>query len=108
MLSEECVRQLDKIAGKYEHKQAALLPVLRHIQEKEGLITPEMEGSLAEYLGIPVVHVHEVVCFYHLFRQKKTGKYHFAVCQTTSCALRGFEDVIAHIQERLNIKPGET
>ena len=59
---------------------------------------------MAEYLGIPVVSVHEVVCFYHLFNQTKKGKCHFSVCQTTACALRGAEEVIEYIQERLNIK----
>ncbi len=72
------------------------------------MITPEAEKDLAEYLGIPVVHVHEVVSFYHLFHQKKLGRCHFSVCQTTACALRGSDDIIEHISNRLNIKPGET
>ena len=67
-----------------------------------------MEKNTAEYLGISVVGVHEVVCFYHLLHQKRTGKCHFSVCQTTACALRGAEDVIGHIEQRLNFKPGET
>jgi len=98
----------DKIINKYEQKQAALLPLLRCVQEKEGLITPETEKNVSEYLGIPVVHVHEVVSFYHLLHQKRIGKCHFSVCQTTACALRGAEDVIEYIEQRLNIKPGET
>ena len=84
------------------------MPVLHCVQEKEGLITPEAEGNIAEYLGVPVVHIHEVVSFYHLFSQKKKGKCHFSVCQTTACALKGAEEVIEHIQERLKLKPGET
>jgi NADH-quinone oxidoreductase subunit E len=81
---------------------------LHCVQEKEGLITPETEKNIADYLGIPVVHVHEVVCFYHLFHQKRTCKCHFSVCQTTACALRGAAEVMEHIEERLNIKAGET
>ena len=108
MFTAEYTKELDKITNKYEQKRAALLPLLHRVQEKEGLISPETEKNLAEYLEIPVVHVHEVVSFYHLFHQERTGKCHFSVCQTTACALRGGEDVIEHIQERLNIKPGET
>ena len=84
------------------------MPLLRFVQEKEGLITPETEQMVSEYLGIPVVHVHEVVCFYHLFQQQRKGKCHFSVCQTTACALRGAEKVIEYIEQRLKIKPGET
>jgi len=82
--------------------------VLHFVQEKEGLISPESEKAVAEYLGIPVVHVHEVISFYHLFHQTRKGKCHFSVCQTTTCALLGGEDIIQHLKERLEIKPGET
>jgi len=98
---------LDKITNKYERRGAALLPVLHALQDKEGLISPEAEKDVAEYLGIPVVHVHEVVSFYHLFHQEKLGKCHLSVCQTTACALRGSEDIIRYIEQKLNIKPGE-
>jgi NADH-quinone oxidoreductase subunit E len=108
MFTAEYIKELDRITNKYEQKRAALLPLLHCVQEKEGLITPESEKNLAEYLGIPVVHVHEVVSFYHLLHQKKLGKCHFSVCQTTACALRGSEEVIEYIEQRLNIKPGET
>jgi len=108
MFTTEYVQELDKITNKYEQKRAALLPLLHRVQEKEGLITPETEKNIAEYLGIPVVHVHEVVSFYHLFHQQKQGRCHFSVCQTTTCALRGAEDVIEYIEERLGIKSGET
>ena len=82
--------------------------MLHFVQEKEGLITSESEQKIGDYLNIPVVHVHEVVSFYHLFHQTKKGKCHFSVCQTTACALRGAEDIIGHIQKRLGIKAGET
>ncbi len=101
-------QELDKITGQYEQKRAALLPLLHCVQEKEGLITPEAEKEIAAYLDIPVVHVHEVVSFYHLFRQQKAGRCHFSVCQTTACALRGAEELIVYIQDKLQIKAGET
>ena len=108
MFSAEYLKELDKITNKYEQKRAALLPLLHWVQEREGLITPQAEENLAQYLGIAAVQVHEVVCFYHLFNQKKKGKCQFSICQTTACALRGSEEIIAYIEERLKIKPGET
>lgn len=84
------------------------MPALHLVQEKEGLISQDAEKELASYLGIPPVHVHEVVSFYHLFHQKRKGKCHFSICETTACALLGAEDIIAHLKERLGIKPGET
>ena len=72
------------------------------------MISSEAEKDIGEYLEIPVVHVHEVVSFYHLFHQKPKGKCHFSVCQTTACALLGAEDIVGHLKKRLGIKPGET
>ena len=104
----EYIQELNKITAKYEQKRAALLPVLHYVQHKEGLISPEAQENIAQYLEIPVVHVYEAVTFYHLFRQTKKGKCHFSVCQTTSCALRASEAIVEHLQERLGIKSGET
>lgn len=78
------------------------------MQEAQGLISPQAEADVAAYIGIPVVQVHEVVCFYHLFHTEKKGKCHFSICQTTACALRGSEEVIEHLENRLKIKSGET
>ncbi|MBP9855378.1 MAG: NAD(P)H-dependent oxidoreductase subunit E [Candidatus Omnitrophica bacterium] len=108
IFTEEHSQEIWKIISRYEDKRAALLPVLHFVQEIEGLISPESEKDIAEYLEIPVVHVHDVVTFYHLFHQTRKGKCHFSVCQTTSCALRGAEEMIDHLKKRLQIKPGET
>ena len=84
------------------------MPVLHFIQEREGLISPESEKEIADYLGIPVARVHEVVSFYHLFHQTRKGKCHFSICQTTSCSLLGAEEMIEHLKKRLGVNPGET
>ena len=78
------------------------------MQEKEGYISPEVEALVAEYLELPLAHVHGVVCFYHLFHQEPKGKCHFSVCQTTACGLLGAQEIIDHLKTRLKINPGET
>ena len=107
-MKAEYLSYLNKLVSKYEQKKAALLPVLHYVQEQEGLITPQIEADVAQFLEIPVVHVHQVVCFYHLFYQERKGKCHFSVCETTACALLGADDIIAHLRNRLGIEPGET
>ena len=108
IFTADFLQKVDKISSRYEDKRAALLPVLHLVQEKEGMISPESEKNIGEYLNIPVVHIHEVVSFYHLFHQTRKGRCHFSVCQTTSCALLGGEDIIEHLKSRLGIKPGQT
>ncbi|MCB9771572.1 MAG: NADH-quinone oxidoreductase subunit NuoE [Candidatus Omnitrophica bacterium] len=108
MIEANLKSELDKIVARYEHKRAALLPVLHAVQEQRGFISSATEQEVADFLEIPIVSVHEVVSFYHLFHQEPKGKCHFSVCQTTACALRGSEKIIEHIKNRLGIKVGET
>lgn len=108
MFTGDLLQELNKIVSRYEDKRASLLPVLHCVQEQRGLISLESENEVAQFLGIPVVHVHEVVSFYHLFHQTQKGKCHFSICQTTACALRGAEGIIQYIEDTLDLKPGAT
>ncbi|MCI0534688.1 MAG: NADH-quinone oxidoreductase subunit NuoF [Verrucomicrobiales bacterium] len=100
--------EAEKIIACYEQKQAAMLPLLRFVQEQQGYISGVAEDWVARMLEVPPSLVHEVVTFYTLFRRQPVGTYHIQICQNIACALRGAEDCLAQISERLGIKPGET
>src|SRR5262245_57470708 len=91
-----------------ENKRAALLPILHIIQEEKGYVPEDLEDEVAAMVGIPVVKVKEVLSFYTWFRQKAVGRYHFQVCRTISCTLRGHREIMAHLEKKLGIKEGET
>jgi NADH:ubiquinone oxidoreductase subunit E len=38
----------------------------------------------------------------------RTGTNHLLVCTNISCQLKGGDDILHHVEKRLNIKPGET
>ncbi|MBI4372262.1 MAG: NAD(P)H-dependent oxidoreductase subunit E [Candidatus Omnitrophica bacterium] len=98
----------DQICANYPVKRAAALPVMRLVQEKHGFISPEAELELADYFQIPPMDVKELMTFYTLFYSKPKGKCHIQICRTLSCALRGAEDLIHHVEAKLGIKAGET
>ncbi len=100
--------EMERITALYERKQAALLPLLNLAQEQCGFITPAIEQGISAFLGVPVVHVHEVLTFYTLLRDKPVGKYHFQVCDTLSCGLAGYKEIMDHLQKKLGIEPGQT
>ncbi|MCG3155586.1 MAG: NADH-quinone oxidoreductase subunit 2 [bacterium] len=91
-----------------EHKRAALLPILHVVQEEIGYVPAELEEEIAALVGVPVVKVKEVLSFYTWFRQRPVGKYHFQVCRTLSCSLRGHREILAYLEQKLGIKAGET
>ena len=109
--SEKSLSKVQEIIGRYpEGKQkSALLPVLHLAQEEFGgwLDVPVMD-YVAEILSITPIEVYEVATFYSMYNLKPVGKYVFEVCQTGPCMLRGSDDIITYIQQKLGIKVGET
>jgi NADH-quinone oxidoreductase subunit E len=102
---------IKKMISRYpEGKQkSALIPVLHIAQaEFDGWLSPEVMDYVASILSIQPVEVYEVASFYSMFNLKPVGKCVIEVCRTSSCWLLGAEDVIRHLENKLNIKVGET
>lgn len=93
---------------RYPDKSSLMLPSLWMIQYQEGWISPESMRFLAEKLERSPMDVYAVASFYTMFNLKPVGKYHIQLCKTLSCMLRGSQQMQAHIQNKLGIKPGET
>jgi len=107
MFGPEFERKVDAIVARYPVPKAAVLPVLWGVQHHRGWIDAESEKWVAGRLGVSAAHVHGVVTFYTMYKQKPSGKYHIQVCTTLSCMLRGSDELLGHLERRLNIKPGE-
>ena len=90
-------------------QKSALLPVLHLAQEEfGGWLSVEATDYVASLLQLEPIEVYEVATFYSMYNLKPVGKYVFEVCQTGPCMLRGSDDIIAYIQQKLGIKVGET
>ena len=108
MLSEKSLNAIEGLKKKYQHPQSVVLPALWMWQEEHGWISEEGMKQIAEVLGIPVHHIFGVVSFYTMFNQKPVGKYKIEVCTNVSCMLKNSDRILKHIEDRLQIKPGET
>lgn len=64
--------------------------------------------AVADYLDVPKIHVYEVASFYSMFQTKKVGKHEISVCTNISCMLRGSDEILNHIENKLSIKVGES
>jgi len=108
MFGQEFESKVDRIVAKYPETSGALLPVLWEVQRTKGWIDQEAEQWVAERLGLTPSHVHGPVTFYTMYKQRPTGKYHIQVCTTLSCMLRGSDDLVEYLEQKLGIKVGET
>jgi NADH-quinone oxidoreductase subunit E len=105
------LQEFNRLVARYpEGKQkSALLPVLHLAQDSfGGWLSAETMDYVAELLQLKPIEVYEVATFYSMYNLKPVGKYMFEVCQTGPCMLRGSDDIISYIGQKLGIKPGET
>ena len=90
-------------------QKSAILPIM-HVAQAEfgGWLSPQAMDKIAEILNIQPIEVYEVATFYTMFNLKPVGKHVLEVCRTGPCCLRGADQMIDMIKEKLNIEEGET
>lgn len=108
LVTPELRAEFDALCGRYPQRRAALLPILHRVQDVHGWISRAAMEEIADYLGIPPVEVQGVVSFYPMLRQEPAGRHIVSVCKNISCDLLGCRELLAAIQGRFGVKPGET
>ena len=108
--TEEKLAKAQEIIARYPEgrQKSAVMPLLHLAQEQWGWLSTEAMDYVAGLLQLEPIEVYEVATFYTMYHLKPVGKYVFEVCQTGPCMLRGSDDIIAYIKNKLNINVGET
>ena len=57
---------------------------------------------------MPRIYIYEVATFYSMFQTEPVGRNEIAICTNISCMLSGSDVIVQHIEDRLNIKLGES
>lgn len=111
LLPEDLKIAIDQWTKKYppERRQSAVLPALTLAQDYNGgYLSHELIDAVADYLEMSRMTAYEVATFYTLYELKPIGRHKIGVCTNVSCMLSGCEKIVAHLQDRLHIKLGET
>src|SRR5688572_11655130 len=109
--SEQQLSKVQEIINRYPagKQKSAVIPLLHMAQEEfGGWLSAESMDYVASLLSIAPIEVYEVATFYSMYNLKPVGKFLFEVCQTGPCMLRGSDDIIAYIKQKLGIGVGET
>jgi NADH-quinone oxidoreductase E subunit len=108
MLSDATRGKIETLKQRYPQTRSALIPSLYLAQEEVGYVSHDVLRELACIFGLFPNEVYEVASFYTMFFKKPAGKYVIHVCTNISCLLCRGEEIMAHLQARLGIKPGDT
>jgi NADH-quinone oxidoreductase subunit E len=110
LISEQSLKKIDHEIKKYpvEQKQSAVMAALRIVQEQEGYLTTELMNAIADYLDMPAIAVYEVATFYTMYEHEPVGKHVIHVCRSISCHLRGADDLVKCLENKLSTECGGT
>ena len=106
-LSDHAVEEIRALPARFPELRSAVMPALDIAQEEAGHLTSEAMREVAELLNLDPGYVEGVATFYTLFHLEPTGRHHFAVCTTLSCALRGANEICHHIKGRIGVRDFE-
>lgn len=93
---------------KHGYQPHSLIESLHTVQECFGYLDEEALRFVAASLRLPLSKVYGVATFYHFFTLKPKGEHTCVVCMGTACYIKGAPTLLAGIEQKYGVKPGET
>ena len=108
MLTDQEKLEIEEEIKQLPHKQAACIEALKIIQQHRRWVSDESISDIAESLEMTPEEVDGVATFYNLVFRKPVGRHVILVCDSISCWVMGYEQILKTIHDQLGIKYGET
>ena len=109
MLCQNALDQIEREAQKYpaDKRASVIMAALRIAQEEKGHLSNSLIDYIAGVVGVPSMRAFEVATFYSMYEHQPCGETHIKICTNISCKLRGSDEIVARLEERLGVKLGE-
>jgi len=99
---------ISALLQEYHGERENLIPILQRVQSLHGYLRPDAIRAVSRWLKISENEIFGVATFYAQFRFHPPGRHHIKVCLGTACHVKGGEQILATVQQRLGIVTGET
>jgi NADH-quinone oxidoreductase subunit E len=108
MLTTEEKNKIDHAISLVPVRKAAGIDALKIVQEHRRWISDESLLDIAAYMGMSPEELDSVATFYNLIFRKPVGRHIILLCDSISCWVMGYENILQHLSTKLGIKYGET
>lgn len=108
VLTPEIRQEIEAYLPRYPTKQAVTLPALHVVNQHLRCVPMGAIPEIAEILELSPAQVYDTLSFYGFFKSTPCGTVRAWVCRSISCALRGGEEVLTAMSDKLGVRPGET
>lgn len=91
-----------------EQPSQAIPDALKIVQRHLGYVSDESLAELSQLLGLSVDQIDSVATFYSLIYRRPVGRHVILVCDSISCWIMGYENLLEHLKARLGVDLGQT
>jgi NADH-quinone oxidoreductase subunit E len=106
--SDEFERRFAHMLAHYPTRRSALVPTLLYAQDEVGCLSDEVIREIAGRVDLSELEVRNVISYYSMLHTKPIGKFNVQVCRNISCMLRGADEIIEHVEEKLGVGHKQT
>ena len=111
IINEELGKLINNVVKKFpsDKKRSAVIESLLILQHhNSGYVTKNIIKALSDYLLISEIDIYEVATFSTMINIDPVGRNVISVCNNVSCMLRGSDEILSYIEDKLKIKVGES
>jgi NADH-quinone oxidoreductase subunit E len=108
MLSQEEIREIKDQIRLYRQKREACLEALSIVQRNRGWVSDESLKELAALLEMTPAELDSVATFYSLIFRRPVGRHVILICDSVTCWIMGYENLLDHLKSRLGVGLGGT
>ncbi len=108
MLSAKAREEIKQLQNQYPVKRSALMPALYIAQREYGWLSADAIKQLAAIFDLTETEVGSVASFYTMYDLQSVGKHIVLFCTDLPCALRGADEMLKQIEDKLECKAGAT
>lgn len=108
IISNEVRKEIEALFHHLPHKQAACIDALKIVQKHNRWVSDAALKELAPILEMSVHEIDSIATFYNIIFRKPVGRHVIFVCNSVSCWIMGYENILSALQEKLGIKFSQT
>ena len=107
-LSNDEMSEIEHEVSIMETRESAGIEALKIVQARRGWVSDDSLLAISQCLKISTAQLEGVATFYNLIYRQPVGHYVIHICDSISCHLQGYSQVLDAIKSHLNIDYGQT
>lgn len=108
MLTRDEISEIDKAISLVPVRKAAGIEALKIVQQRRRWISDETLRDVANHMKMSAEELDSVATFYNMLFRRPVGRHVILVCDSISCWVMGYENLVSALRDRLKVSFGET